>query len=317
VVALFAGFSIYADFGGIARRIHDFSWTAIAFALGLAAINYAIRWARWQLYLARVEVVVPKKTSVLVFIAAFALSVTPGKLGELVKSFLLRDLRNIPVATTAPIVLAERITDVLALVLLGCAGALVYGVARTLAIASIAVVSLAIAALSWPGADSRVVCVLTSPTRLRRFREPLEAVCKGLRQLMSPRALMSASTLGVIAWTAECLGFAVIVNAFSGASISIGLAVVIYASTTLAGALSFLPGGLVVTEASMVVMLVHLATGIDTPTAIAATLLTRLATLWFAVALGILALLWLQTQLPRDRTGDLKDDRARGTDESE
>ena len=59
---------------------------------------------------------------------------------------------------------------------------------------------------------------------------------------------------------------------------------------TVAGALSFLPGGLGVTEAGMLALLVTFGTGVSRGTAAAATFVTRASTLWFAVALGLPAL---------------------------
>src|SRR5678809_962969 len=99
--------------------------------------------------------------------------------------------------------------------------------------------------------------------------------------------LALATALAVPAWGCECVGFAAIVNAFPGAHVDLGLAIVIYASTTIAGALSFLPGGLGVTEGGMILLLVEGASGLDRATALDATLLTRLATLWFAVLIGL------------------------------
>ena len=96
--------------------------------------------------------------------------------------------------------------------------------------------------------------------------------------------------IAVPAWGCECLGFALITNAFPGAHVDLGLATVIYAGTTIAGALSFLPGGLGVTEGAMTLALIQGASKLEASTALAATLLTRLATLWFAVFLGVLLL---------------------------
>jgi glycosyltransferase 2 family protein len=96
-----------------------------------------------------------------------------------------------------------------------------------------------------------------------------------------------ATAIAVPSWACECVGFALVCNAFPGAHVGLGLAVVIYAGTTIAGALSFLPGGLGVTEGAMTFALVSGAAHFDRATAVAATLLTRLATLWFAVLLGI------------------------------
>jgi glycosyltransferase 2 family protein len=119
------------------------------------------------------------------------------------------------------------------------------------------------------------------------LREPLHETLRGLGALCRPLPLILATAIAVPAWGLECVGFAVICNAFPGAHVDLGLAMVIYAGTTIAGALSFLPGGLGVTEGAMTVALVKGAAKLDPSVAIAATLLTRLATLWFAVVIGV------------------------------
>jgi hypothetical protein len=55
-----------------------------------------------------------------------------------------------------------------------------------------------------------------------------------------------------------------------------------------AGALSFMPGGLGGTEVTMIVSMKLFATPL--PIAVSATLVIQVATLWFAVLLGIIAL---------------------------
>jgi uncharacterized protein (TIRG00374 family) len=70
----------------------------------------------------------------------------------------------------------------------------------------------------------------------------------------------------------------------------------IYAAATLVGAVSALPGGLVSTEGSMVALLQQ--SGVSRGAASAGTLLVRLATLWFAVAIGLAALACLKKVRP-------------------
>ena len=95
------------------------------------------------------------------------------------------------------------------------------------------------------------------------------------------------AAIGVVAWLCECVGFAAIVNAFPGCHVGLGLAMAIYAATTIAGALSFLPGGLVVTEGAMTLLLLQSADHMDQATAIDATLLIRIATLWLGLVVGL------------------------------
>jgi uncharacterized protein (TIRG00374 family) len=287
-----ASIAMFGDVRQLAARLDGFAWPAFAAALGLALANYAIRFVRWTLYLRlrSPSVTVPLGSSALVFGAGLSLSITPAKLGELVKSYLLRELHDIPATRTAPIVVAERVTDLIALLLLAVAGVAAYGIGATATIAAAALVTAGLVLLAWPRPTRALLDLVTRPALLRRFRGPLHDMYGGLAALCRPRTLAAATALAVPAWGCECVGFALIVNAFPGAHVSLGLAVVIYAATTIAGALSFLPGGLGVTEGAMAMWLMRGAAQVDRSTAVDATLLTRLATLWFAVALGLVCL---------------------------
>jgi len=296
-----AAYAMIGDVQQIGARLGGFAWSAFALALALALANYAIRFVRWEVYLRRQGVRVPLPASALVFGAGLSLSITPGKIGELVKSFLLRELYGTPATRTAPIVVAERITDLIALLALAVIGVAAYGVHTTLVAVAGGLVALGLVLLAWPRAVHALIDLATRPRRLGRFRAPLYELYGGLAGLCRPGLLLAATALAIPAWGAECVGFALIANAFPGAHVELGLAVVIYASTTIAGALSFLPGGLGVTEGAMIVLLVQSAARLDRATAFDATLLTRLATLWFAVVLGLVCLAAARARIARAR----------------
>lgn len=297
-VAIFVGFSIYADVDELGDRLSGFGWWAFGAALALALVNYAIRFVRWALYLRVAGLEVPAKVSALTFVSGFALSVTPGKIGELLKSFLLRETCGIPVARSAPIVVAERVTDLIALLVLGIAGVAVYGLARGMVLAGAGVVAAGLLVLAWPALAHAVLRGVARLPRMRGLAIKLREFYDGLISLVRPDRLLWSTALAVVAWLAECVGFALIVAAFPGTDVPWGLATLIYATTTIAGALSFLPGGLLVTEATMTLFLVEASRGVDQPTAVAATILTRLATLWFAVILGLITLAIFRRIIP-------------------
>lgn len=290
LVIAFAAFSMAGDIRHLGDRLAGFGWLAFIAALALAFGNYALRFIRWEMYLRRQNVRIPTGSSAIVFGAGLSLSITPGKLGELVKSYLLREMHDVPAPRTAPIVVAERVSDLIALLALAVIGVAAYGVDPTLVIAASAIIAVGLVLLAWPRPTHAIVDLVTRPTKLRRLREPLHETVTGLSALCRPGPLVLATLIAVPAWGLECLGFALITNAFPGAHVDLGLATVIYAGTTIAGALSFLPGGLGVTEGAMTIALVEGASRLDASTALAATLLTRLATLWFAVLLGVVFL---------------------------
>ena len=90
--------------------------------------------------------------------------------------------------------------------------------------------------------------------------------------------------LGTLAWCAEGVGFYYVLK-FMGADIGMLTAIYIYTFGLLVGAITFLPGGLGGAEVTMIQLLIlqHIPPG----DAVAATLVIRLATLWFSVVLGI------------------------------
>lgn len=296
-----AAYVMLGDVKNLGARLGEFRWWAFGAALGLALANYAIRFLRWQLYLAKQRVRVPVASSAIVFGAGLSLSITPAKLGELVKSYLLREMHDVPATQTAPIVVAERVTDLLALLLVAVVGVALYGVQTTLVIGAGSVIALGLVLLAWPRPTRALIDLVTRPAFSRRFREPLHEVYTGLVTLCRPGLLVTATLIAIPAWGAECVGFALICNAFPGTEVALPLAMVIYAATSIAGALSFLPGGLGVTEGAMTVLLVRSAAHIDQATALDATLLTRLATLWFAVALGLVLLAVARARIARLR----------------
>ncbi len=287
VVIGVAAVSAVGDVRHIGEKLAGFGWWALVATLGLALANYALRFVRWQLYLRRQAVSVPTSSSAIVFGAGLSLSITPAKLGELVKSYLLRELHDVPAVQTAPIVVAERVSDLVALLGLAVIGVAVYGVQTTLVAAAAGAIAFGLVLLAWPRPTRALIDLVTRPAKLRRLRAPLHEMYGGLAALCRPKPLIIATAIAIPAWSCECIGFALICDAFPGAHIALGLAMVIYAATTIAGALSFLPGGLGVTEGAMTFALVSGAAHLDASTALAATLLTRLATLWFAVVLGI------------------------------
>jgi uncharacterized protein (TIRG00374 family) len=290
VVIAAAAYVMVGDLSKVADRLGTFHWAAFVAALALALGNYVIRFVRWSLYLRWQGVSVPVNDSAVVFGAGLSLSITPGKLGELVKSYLLKEMHGIPAPQTAPIVVAERVSDLVALLALAIIGVALYGVQRSVVIGAGVAIGAGLVLLAWPRPTRALIDLVTRPSVARRFRIPLHETYNGLVALCRPLRLLSATAIAVPAWGLECIGFALITNAFPGAHVAWGLAMMIYAATTIAGALSFLPGGLGVTEAGMTMLLVKSAEHIDQATALDATLLTRLATLWFAVLLGVVLL---------------------------
>jgi glycosyltransferase 2 family protein len=289
-VAVYVGFTIWANAARVAEALARFRWSLAALACLLAATNYLVRFVRWHYYLRVLGLRVAPRDSLLVFLAGFSLTVTPGKLGEAVKAFLLRASHGYSVARTAPIVVAERVTDLLALLLLALVGVFHFDVDRRFLVAGAAVVLGGVLVVSIDPLAELALAVAARLPGLRRFAPKLREMHAATAALLHPKPLLLATAMSTAAWFLECLAFWVVVRGFPGVGLELRAATFIYAAMTIAGALSFLPGGLGVTEAGMLALLVKFGVGLTRGSAAAATFVTRACTLWFAVAIGLPAL---------------------------
>jgi uncharacterized protein (TIRG00374 family) len=299
-VAVYVGFSIWANAHEVGLALGRFAGTFALAACALAACNYAIRWVRWEYYLRCLGLRIAPRDSVLVFLAGFALTVTPGKLGEAVKALLLRQSHGIPAARTAPIVVAERITDLIALLLLTLVGVFSFHVDRRFLAGGAMLVGVGLAIISSEALAERLLNILARFAPVARFVPKLREFLGSAAILLRPRTLIVTTLLSTCSWFLECLAFWVVVHGFPGARLGLQAGVFIYASMTVAGAVSFLPGGLGVTEAGMFTLLTTLGVGMGRGTAAAATFVTRACTLWFAVALGLVAMLVYSRRIAKE-----------------
>ena len=266
-VAVYVGFSVYLGVGPVRKALAAFQWRYALYACLLALGNYAVRFLRWQYYLSKVGVRVALGDSAAVFLAGFALTVTPGKLGEAVKAVLLRASHGIAMARTAPIVVAERVTDLVALLLLALVGVFSFDVDKRFLVAGAVLVVSGLVVVSVDPVARAAIRIAGRMPVLRRFSHRMEDFHAHTAALLAPGPLVVATVLAVCSWFLECLAFWVVVHGFPGASIGMRAATFVYATTTVAGALSFLPGGLGVTEAGMLALLRRLGQGLVEGTA--------------------------------------------------
>ena len=286
-VGVFVALVGYGDFGGTIDEIGNLPISYLLAGLGLALSNYLLRFLRWAFYLKVLKIESPVGISALVFLSGLAMSITPGKAGELVKCYLLNSKTQVPVSRSAPVVVMERLTDVISVIILGLTGFVLLPVPVIVVLA----VALVVSVIGLMFALSRHALRLTGLPILSKWSELLRDSQEGFKELAAPRVMVVGVAIGAVAWFAEGLALWVILRGI-GSEIDLVRALPIYAAATLVGAVTALPGGLVGTEGSMLAFLQQ--SGVTRAGASAGTVLIRLVTLWFAVLVGLLALLALR-----------------------
>lgn len=284
-------FSIYANTGELKETIETFSYGLLPLILCLSIVNYLVRFVRWQYYLRALEINIPRSESFGVFVSSLSMSVTPGKMGEVLKSYFLKSLHSVPISRSAPIILAERITDFLALLIIAVVGAYSIGHDKKFIMAFALILILAISVIANRSLSMKIIGFAERMPLISRWIKLIHTAYESSHTLLSGRVLAVSTLLGLVAWFSECVGFLLVLD---GVNVHFKLlsASFIYAFSTVMGAVSFLPGGLGVTETSLAGLLIYAK--VPKNAAVAATFIIRGATLWFAVIIGAGVLSYMQ-----------------------
>jgi len=276
-----AGFEIFARIGWLA-------WLLLPLS---AFSSYVLRFIRWQYFLALAGWRLPTLVHFAYYLAGFALTTTPGKAGETIRSVLLRP-HGIPYPTTLACFFSERLLDVITVALIAVLSTTALtqlpAMILVLCIVTVAVIPVLHSTLLARGLGLAVDRV--RGPRLKSFLGHLQTSLHNARRFLAWKPLSLGFLIGAIAWCLQGLAFWYLLHDL-GFDIPILLALGVYAVSLLAGALSMIPGGIGATEASMALLLG--SAGAPNQIAIVAPIIARLGTLWFAVGLGILSSAWL------------------------
>jgi uncharacterized protein (TIRG00374 family) len=293
-------FAFISDFERVTAAIATIEWWVLPTMMTLSLLNYLFRYVKWQYYLRRISVKLTHSDSFGVFLAGFTLTVSPGKIGEAIKGYFINEIDGTPIAKTVPVVVSERITDLLAMVLLAMLGfAIGFTGDQLTAVMILGVIVLAGAIfLGQPRFYNFFLQKVTSLGPLKRFQDSSEMIEDTLARTLSPKPMVLASAVSVPGWFMECIELWLLLSILSGASLpsltaaSLTLllgATFIHSTASVIGALVFTPGGLIgyeVTAGILIPALVALSADI----AAAAVIVIRFVTLWFSVIVGFVAL---------------------------
>lgn len=292
---LYAAAMLYFDASAIAAQLADYPWWRFIAALALSSLNYLLRFAKWELALGwlAVRAQAPGLTrtrSLVIYLAGLSMSISPGKLGEVLRSALLKASDGVAFSRTAPIVVADRLTDLVALVVISLVGVSQLASVLPIVLATAVLVVTGVVVLGSPSISRPLLRRAARLPVVGRFAARAELLVDSAAVVLRLGPLAILSGISIVGWGLECVGFWLVLNGFTGVDASPSTAAFLWCTSTLVGALSFLPGGLFAAEGSLALATVRWVAGATTQIALAATMLGRAATLWYGELVGGVAL---------------------------
>lgn len=257
--------------------------TLLFWVLLLSIFSYLLRFSRWYYFLSPLEPSIFIQKHLLIYFSGFALTTTPGKAGETIRSLFLAPL-GIRYHQSLAAFFSERLLDVLAVLTLSVLlFAWAFPEYQQWVLASAVFITIVFLVIR-----SRFIPFLIERFLKHKSKALLIAFQDQVSKFLSNRSIGIALPLSLMAWTAQGYGLYLIVDAF-GFDVSPFLVIGIYNISILAGAISFIPGGIGATEAAISVLLISM--GMDTSLAVIASIVCRGMTLWVAVLIGLVSML--------------------------
>ena len=253
--------------------------------LSLSMINYIFRGIRWHLFSTRLGINLLPRQNILHFVAGFAMTITPGRLGELIRLRWIHRMTGWPLTKITPLPLVDRAFDMAAMGIV-LAGGLVFanaGISGAAPVAALAITTALIVTrptlLAW--IITRLYKIVG---RWHRTFANLRQAARSIKIFGKASTAVPALILSLIGWLAEGVSLFLLLK-WMGADIALSMAIVIFVFSTLAGGLTGAPGGIGGAEAAMIFLL----TMNDVPMAVSipATAVIRVTSLWFAILIGL------------------------------
>ncbi|MDH5571586.1 MAG: flippase-like domain-containing protein [Gammaproteobacteria bacterium] len=283
----YLGYVIMAGYENLISAITTLGLSGCILILSSSFSSYYIRFLRWHYFIRRLGHHLPILLHFQYYLAGFALTTTPAKAGETIRSIYLKN-HGINISHSLASFFCERFLDVIIVGLLATLTILDFD-EYNLFILIIILFLLILLGILRNKYLQHLFHHLATQTSCKTIKHALEYMAILLRNahiLLQLKPLSLGLISGAFAWAIQGIAFYYILFTLN-IDITFTTAIAIYAISLLAGAISFIPGGIGATEAVMYLLLVQM--GVDTTNALIIPLISRISTLWFAVFLGLFA----------------------------
>jgi len=287
-IILYAIFLFLADFNLIQEKISNFKINYLPIILILVTLSLIPIFIRWHFLLKNCEINIPLTKSIAVFLSGMAFDITPGQIGALMKSQILKISSNIPRTKTAPIVFIEKLYDLIGAIIAAAMGIIILGMESYLIIIPILVLTIIFFFMYYRPASKLFFKRITKTKFFSKYVENISEFDKIIQKSTTVKITTICVLLAVTYWFIISAAAYYTLIAFDINILDYLKVLAIYATSALLGAISLVPGGIGITEGTLVGLLT--LEGIGVSTALILSVMIRIFILWYPVCLGLLSL---------------------------
>jgi len=287
-VGIYAIFLFISDYNIISEKITFFQSEYLIPILLVVSSSWIPLILKWHLLLKKNDIKIPIRKSILIWFSGSALTITPGQIGELIKSQLIKNIFNISRSKTAPVIFAEKFYDLIGAIIVSIIGIIVLDIDQNLIFLSLFILFVLFFLIYYRPVFESILKRIIKLKYFSKFSDNLDESYKIVKNSTSPRISLISITLSISYWIIISFSVYLILLAFNIESLSFLKSIAIYPTSVLVGVASFIPGGIGVTEGSLAGLLT--LQGIDVSLALVLSVIIRIFTMWFTILIGFIGL---------------------------
>ena len=287
-VVIYTSLIIYSDLIKISNESLSFQIEYAPLIISSLTFSFFLAILRWHIFLKKSEIIIPKRSTVLIFMAGFSLSIIPGKVGELIKSELLKIKYEIPRKNSVPIIFAEQLYSAIGLIIISCFGIYYFDLSVYVVILFAAIIVAIFTLLLSKKLfikSSKIFCKIKF---LNNFLKDMSESYVVIRQLFSYKILIPSLALSVLFWVFQGISVYLILLSFGINLFDFITLLTVYTSSIMLGVISFLPLGIGVVEGSLVGFMSY--QGLEISSALTLVVIIRLIVQWLPITVGFISL---------------------------
>ena len=296
IIAIYAIFLIYSDLNLVKDHLGKFKIEFLPQIIALVVLGWFVLFYRWILLLKKSNIEIPKLSNFYILMSGFALSIVPGKIGELIKSQLLKTKYNIPRTKTAPIIVVEQLNNLLGIITVSCIGLGIMGlfdieffeISNYVIITATIMLVLILIIVNSKRIFRKIFLKVSRFRFISKYELSVDSSYDILKNSLSGKFMIVTIMLSSLFWIIEGLIVYSVLLAFDIESLVFMTTITTYTSSILLGFISFLPMGIGVTEGTLTGFLS--LQGIEISLAATIVVFIRIFTRWLGVGIGFIFL---------------------------
>jgi uncharacterized protein (TIRG00374 family) len=255
LISLYIIFTLFSDLEVVVLNIQEIGKQELAIAVGLFLVTAGLRAIRWHFFLKWLGIQIPFRRNLIYYLAGYAFVISPGRVGEIVRSpFIKRDY-GISVSKTASVTLVERFYDITAITLIISVGLSFSDFNKTLVIIPVGLVVAMLCIITSKRWLSKILVKLSKIGIFSKLVPNVDEVFTVFSSMLKTRYFVTGIAVSTINGILEATAVFLIILGL-GYNIDFTDLTVLFHTSSFAANISLVPGGLGVLEGGLIGLLI-------------------------------------------------------------